>query len=275
MIDWCALLIPIYPPHYEYAYAFIEKTVSIFPLFFVFSSEDDVQSFKRKSDVHSIILPATSPNGIINKKKLYGLHTLQESFYEYIIVLDAETDFIQDSFSETHFRKTIETLFEQKLFFGKNIEGFKEKKTMRLIMNSCMSIFPQDVWTSLLEETNNMTTYTWWSEIPVYKRNHLPEFLSYIHFETLQWEHFDHILYTYYLIAYHNYKIKDVSSYVMSTAPLDFLVTDSEKELVSLYKEGIQFSYINYVLYRKHTPFFKRLGTSFLCHLDRSYLESK
>ena len=274
MIGWCAILIPIYPPHYEYAYRFIDRIANTFPLFFVFSSEEDIQSFQMKDSVNILLLPPTSPQGTINKKKIFGLHYLKTSSYEYIIVMDAETDFIHDSFSENRFKQTIECLFEQKIFFGMNIEHHNEMKTMGFVMKSSISIFPSEVWTTLLEETNNLTVYTWWSDLPVYKRDTLENFLSYIPFENLQWEHFDHLLYTYYLVAYHGFHIKDVSFFLQSDKPIDSLPCASETELLSLQNEGLSFLYINFALYNSNLNFFKKLGTVFISHLDRKHLEN-
>lgn len=273
MIDWCAILIPIYPPHYEYAYRFIEKTSDFFHLYFIFSSEEDYHLFEKKQHIHPIFLPPTSSTGIINKKKFYGLSCLKTSSYRYILVLDAETDFVRDSFSESILLQKIQDIFEQKQVYGKTIEYFREQKTMTHAMNSCISLFPEDVLTRLLEETDTFTIYSWWSDLPVYRREDLDDFLKYIPFEDLEYTHFDHLVYSYYLIAYKEFHICNLSSNIQGTSPLDYFIAKSEEELLALYEKGWGFSYINYALYNSFPTFFQRIGTSFLCHLDRGYLE--
>lgn len=274
MIDWCAILIPIYPPHYEYAYKFIEKTSDIFHLYFIFSSEEDYSLFQRKDEIHFFLMPPTSPEGIINKKKLFGLSSLQNSSYTYILVIDAETDFLRSSFSEKNLADKIKTIFQAKQIYGKTIEHFREQKTMSHVIHSCISLFPPEVWTPLLEETESFTIYSWWSDLPVYRREDIEDFLKYIPFEQLQFTHFDHILYSYYLIAYKGFHMCNLSSYIKGNIPLDYFIGTSEEQLISLYEKGLGFSYINYALYKTFPHFFQKIGAIFLYHLDRTYIEN-
>ena len=273
MIDWLAICIPIYPPHYEYAYRFLEKTSNLFPIYFVFSSQEDYELFERKDIIHPLIYPVAISNGndsIINRKKLFALHSLQNSSYTYILILDAETDFLRESFEEKRFLQAIESFFTQKRIYGKTITGSRHYRQIVQIMKTCAESMPPEVFNCILKETDNFTIYTWWSDLPLYKREDLPDFLSKLEAQSISWFHFDHILYSYYLLGYHNFTIFNLEPYIQDpTVFFEDYIPDEEFQVQRLHELGVQYMYVRYSLYTKFSKLFDKFGSLFLFHLNR------
>jgi len=272
MLESLVICIPVYPPHYEYAYTFIRKTKGLFHLCFIFSSNEDYELFALKDDIIPLIYPEPIPNGddsIINKKKLYALHALKDSSYTYILVIDAETDFLGESYNETKFLHSLEAYFSNQKIYGKTITENPHYKQLRKIMETCADSFPPDVLNNIVEETDRFTVYTWWSDLPLYKREHLSHFLSLLQ-PPITWFHFDYILYSYYLIAYQNFKIVNVEPFIQDRTLIfeDYFPT-KESSILDLHAAGVPYLYVRSSLFAKFPSLFKQLGSLFLFHMNR------
>lgn len=276
MKDSCAILIPIYPPHYEYAYTFIEAAAPFFQLYFVFSSQSDFEFFEKKDKVHAIITNFPKNDHIANRKKLFGLSTLINSEYDYIIVIDAETKFLHETFSEERFQDVLRTYFQKKQIFGTTIDmSIQNANATRGILASCASVFPPETHNLLLQETGGFMVYTWWSGLPIYKREHLGDFLQYIDLNRIEWPHFDYILYSFYLIAYHKFHIINLVSFLPRKMLIENFVADSEEQLSTIVTQGLSLTYINFAQYEVYPKLCDMVGTSFLFHLDRLNLRKQ
>ncbi len=272
MLESLAICIPVYPPHYEYAYTFIRKTKDFFHLYFIFSSREEYDSFELKDDIFPLIYPEVitiDPDSIINKKKLFALHALKDSSYTYILVIDAETDFLRESYEETTFLHSLESFFSNQRIYGKTITGNSYYKQLREIMETCADSFPPDLLNTLIQETDRFTVYTWWSDLPLYKREHLPHFLSLLQ-PPITWYHFDHILYCYYLIIYHKFKIVNVEPFIQDkTVLFENYIPQEELPIQRLHAAGVPYVYVCSSLFAKFPSLFKQLGSLFLFHMNR------
>jgi hypothetical protein len=96
-------LMPVHPPHFGFANGFIASFERFgyqdkADICLVFTNEDERAQFVQETGapVSSLILPPDLRNfenrGIINIKKIWALSQLTDSPYEYIIVIDAETE---------------------------------------------------------------------------------------------------------------------------------------------------------------------------------------
>jgi hypothetical protein len=277
MIDWLAICIPVYPPHYKFAYTFIKNTNNLFHLYYVFSSQEDYELFEQKDKIHPLIFPEVitkNPESIINIKKIFGLHCLQNSSHKYILVMDAETDFLYKSFNEESLYFSIESFFDKKQIYGKNISNSTIYKTIQKVMKSSAEALPVEYWLRILEETKEFSVYTWWSDLPVYKREHIPHFLSVLEVPKITWYHFDHMLYSYYLIAYEGFGIYDLTPLVKdSKVFIEDFIPKSESEIEQIHSAGVSYLYVCCSLYEKFPSVFDRIGSQFLFHLNRKQPE--
>ena len=137
-----AFLLPIYPPHFKYAQNAIktwQKTQldNQTDIWFIFTNEEEKEQFIEWEN--SIILPNAlrvfDNKGIINIKKLYGLKQLQDK-YEYVIVLDSETEFIKN----VNVLDVCKDYFERKELYGNLIRGWGKELTEK-IKSSCKEYF--------------------------------------------------------------------------------------------------------------------------------------
>jgi len=273
MIDWLAICTPVYPPHYEFAYQFLEKTKDLFHVYYIFSSQEDYDAFERKDAIHPLIYPepiGPDTDAIINKKKLFALRTLQHTSYTYLLVLDAETAFLPDSFDERTFRASLESFFERKRIYGKGIYESPHLRQLVQVMKTCAEVFPSETWGHLLQETRHFSVYTWWSDLPLYKREHLPHFFSILQSPYISWFHFDHILYSYYLILYHSFSIYSLDEWIHDRRTLlEDYIPSHEKEALLLHRVGVPYLYVHTSFYDRYPSFFQTIGTLFLYHLNR------
>jgi hypothetical protein len=173
-----ALIIPIYPPHYQVMYNFLNKNVTdIIDIFLVFSNQHDCELFDQKQKIKPLILPNNFKTGnIITYKKFWALTLLMNNIdYDYFIVCDAEIDIIPENFTMDNISNKVESIFKNKKIFGGETNG---TFGTNLINTQSASLFCLDDYNKLNELTNNFNLYYWWSDVPVYKREHLPDFFN-------------------------------------------------------------------------------------------------
>ena len=209
-----AFIIPTYPRDYNYARNLLKtfKKYSLdkqSDLFFVFTDESEAALFGKYKN--KIILDKESRiftnHGIINIKKFYALKHLQNK-YEYFIVIDSESEFIRN----VDIYSICEEIYNKKELYGNTVWGF-EYTGIDFIRNRCKSYFQQHPqYAKLFEREKNL--YLWFSNLPVYKSEYLSEFFSVINydenFKLLNNFDFDHYIYMYYLILYHDFNVIDL-----------------------------------------------------------------
>jgi hypothetical protein len=244
--DKICFLIPIHPPHYKYL-TFLNKLTSNneFTIVFVLTFMNDKISLihylnnkniinstfqnikfitlEENADIKNEINSFNDVKfGIINIKKIYGLYYLinNDDKFDYIAVIDSEVEFINldnlyDKFKLYCDRKTViagNTTTRNKVhYFLDDIH----KKTIEHIKINDRTV--------VNNETKNGKYYFWYSDINIYDRKLLPDFFKYINFDlssnftsfikTINFWSFEYIIYYYYCIALHNYKIVCMEDY--------------------------------------------------------------
>lgn len=161
-------------------------------------------------DMIKLIIPESVPddNSVIEYKRLYGLKQMINTKYDYIISCVSETDIVPENFTKDNMTKKINDIFINKRLYGVNM-GFKD------IMSACANVFTGEEHEKIQTATNHLTLYTYFYDVPVYKREHIQNFLETIKYDTLKltWFNFDNLMYDYYLVSTHNFKIVDTSQF--------------------------------------------------------------
>jgi hypothetical protein len=228
-----AFLVPIHPPHFNYARdlltsfkQFVLDTQS--DLWFVFTNEDEREAFGEY--LNAIVLPEElcifENRGIINIKKFHGLRQIQDK-YEYIVVLDAESQFIKhaDVYSVCN------EYFTNKILLGNEVlpEGMERTEGIKASCRKYFESHPD------FEKTKN-PLYLWFNQPCIYKTATLPDFWKKINYDALvkhlQWADFDYYIYMFYLILFRGFRIEDIeikSNYGICEATEDFLFFKSNK----------------------------------------------
>jgi hypothetical protein len=166
-----AFIIPIHPKHYHFIYKFIdnikENNINI-DIFLVFSDEKDFLIFDKKNNIREIIMPNIHTNNIVTYKKFFALDKLkQNTEYDYFIVCDAEIDIIPENFTESNMLDKINKIYNNKIIYAGEVQDMNVKN----ITNTSCNLICND---SKLENiTKNYRLYYWWSDLPIYKRDHL------------------------------------------------------------------------------------------------------
>jgi hypothetical protein len=122
---------------------------------------------------------------------------------------------------------------------------------------------------TLEQITENYTLYFWWSDLPVYKREHLTHFFSLIEYNNINWYHFDHVIYVSYLILHHDFTLLNITPLLNHPWSLEMYNTQNIDNLQTLKSIHYSFSYITNHLYSNYVDFFKNENTFLLYHLDR------
>jgi hypothetical protein len=238
-----SFVIPIHPPHYKYV-SFLDNLTDAaeFTIFFVLTTTNEkvclishihnytTTGFK---NIRYIVLEEDPEianhitqfnhrdKGIINMKKLYALHYLSKNAeytkFDYIAVIDSEIKFINTKNIYNKFKSYCDKkqVIAGNTTIRNNIHSFLDN-----IHSHSIKHFNSKDIDKINKETNNGKYYFWYSDINVYDRKIVPEFLSYIEFDNLSkfipkisfWS-FDYVIYYYYCIAFHNYKILCMEDY--------------------------------------------------------------
>lgn len=206
-----AFLVPIYPPHFKYAQNIIKtwETTQFneqSDIWFIFTNEEEKEKYGEWKN--SIILPKEfrvfENRGIINIKKIYGIKQLKNQ-YEYIIVLDAETEFVKN----IDLLDICNNYFEKKELYGNLVYEEGRERTEK-IKAACKEYFYKYKNVKLLDSN----FYLWFNQPCIYKASNIDDFLEKIDYKNnitkLRWEDFDYYLYMYYLILFENFKIVDI-----------------------------------------------------------------
>ena len=133
----------------------------------------------------------------------------------------------------------------------------------------CARLYSDEEYTQLQTITNNFNLYFWWSDIPVYKRTHLKDFFNKIDYSTIEFRHFDHIIYQYFLILTEGFKLINTTP-IHSKWTFELLDTTDIYILNKLSELGYGFGWVPKNLYApSNIEFLKTQKTLLLYHLDR------
>ena len=205
-----AFLVPVYPPDFGYLKQLYNSYIhfNIYKqadLYFIFTNEEEKIHL---GDYHySIIYDTnlgTQTDGIINRKKFYGLQQLKNK-YEYTIIIDCESVFIR----ELDIYNLCDTFFENKILYG-NKSSSEYIELVNSIKNRCKRFFINN------EQSYKLDTelYLWFNQPCIYKNSTLESFFSVIEYDKiikdLKFKDFDYLIYMYYLILYNEFIIEDM-----------------------------------------------------------------
>jgi len=209
-----ALVIPIHPPKKsfikELLYTYINNSDYV-DIFFVISNEND---FNQMCDIDFMDTALVFlPPGINEKitrhahaifKKLYGLdYVAKLGRYDYALAIDSEIDLLE--LSDIH--PICASICSIRAVYGCQSDW----EFARKINKRCRDFLIKN----LIECSGiDQSIYFWWSQLPVYDLKIVEEFLKDIGFHNfdrtlplLSWWCFENILYLYYCVAFHDYKL--------------------------------------------------------------------
>jgi hypothetical protein len=269
-IDNVAFLIPMHPKHYDMNYSLLNKLKNIMvtiDIYGIFSNKQDYELFKMKEMIKEIIpdnIP-TDTNAIVIYKKLYGLKCMINTPYEYVILCDSEIDIVPENFTKENIITKIQDIFNNKVIYGIKVIREIARRTIRV----CASVFAGDDYKKIESATDNFTLFSFWYNLPVYKREHLKDFLDKIKFDTLTitWDHFESLLYEYYLITNHNFKMIDITN--MANNIGDGLYVENINRFSRLKELKFGFSSVLYKFWKLMPNELSKEKTFLLIHTNR------
>lgn len=265
----CALLIPIHEKHFHYLYDLIPKIENIIPLYLIFSDEEQLNNFKMKDKVIPFIFSEKS-SSIVTDKKFYGLKKLINSNHKYIIVCDAEIDIIPENFTMNNIIKKCSDIFNNKIIYGGEVDI--KKIIINDIIDTSSSVFKNKNDIEKLRNIirqNERLIYTWWSDLPVYQIDHLTDFFNKINTNNYNWNHFDNMIYNFYLLLYKDFKLINITKELGISNSLESYVPQNIDYINKLKDIKYSFSYISHTFFNKYKELMIKEKTLFIYHLDR------
>ncbi len=262
-----AFLMPIHPPHFEYAKNFLEsfeyyKLDKQADFYFVFSNEEDKKACNTKYG--SIVLPdnlkdINRERGIINVKKLYGVYELKDR-YDYIIVLDSESLIIKN----IDLLEVCETFFSNKILWG--VLQYHGKSDNMSKMTKYASDFFEEK-----DRIKDDGLDLWFNNLCIYKASTIEDFFIKTNLKEnitkLTFWHFDYYMYMYYLLLYHSFKPRNFLNIYNGCASKFYTIC-----------VDFMTKYMNIATPEKHKEITRLVGRKnkifILIHLDRGELPS-
>lgn len=238
-------IIPVHPPHYEYALGALrthEQFVGT-NLYFVFSSDTDLNLFKQTQadGFNYLVYPdkLTKEQNVITAKKFYAINELSKQ-YKYIGVFDSETLFVKEMDSDIVYKE----ICDSKIFKAnvrRDSDHISDVAEMMGYLDN----------ETLIQETEGFTLYWWFNEICVYEASLFNEFYEWLLNHpnaskiTNEFKCFDYLLYSIWLVCNKGYKIKKyMSDYSWGGAAIE---TNYNSNEVSLQFGSYQDRNINHV----------------------------
>jgi len=276
-IENTAFIIPVHPPKYDHIYNLIntlkEHHIRI-DVYLVLSDNKDYELFSLKQDIKPIIVYGDiNENSIITFKKFYGLKYLMNSAYDYFIVCDSEVDVIPDNFTSGNVTDKLSSIFTNKKIYAGDISQIEDEHTQSVltsITKVCSSLFSIDEYEHLRHVTNDFNLYFWWSDIPVYKREHLQSFFDKIDYTNIVYRHYDHVIYQCYLILTEQFQIVDTTPITNTKWSLEMLDTTDKNILSKLLEIQYGFGWVTKKMFILPNMSFLMVNNVLLVyHLDR------
>lgn len=233
-----AFILPTYPPHYDRTKHFVKSfkkngLSKQADIWFVFSSEDDKNSFPQLTEKY-VIMPKELQDlgrdeGVINAKKFYGINAIK-SQYEYIIVVDSDMEIFKD----VDLYSICKSIFSNRILWGTPLP-YDSREIYDCISKSCMTFFP-DI------EINIQGLGYWFMNLCVYDVSTLDDFFEKTkllkNLSNLNFWSFDYYIYMFYLLAYQEFKPQNVFCSSFEEAKADLInKTYTEKFMFMCTKE--------------------------------------
>jgi hypothetical protein len=109
----------------------------------------------------------------------------------------------------------------------------------------------------------------WWSDLPVYKREHLVHFFEVCPIPDRIYSRPDNCIYLLYLVLYHGFKFINVTPLVGVKQSLEHFATYNVEKIHALSRIGYGHSWITRTQYELNREVLDNLGTFLVFHLDR------
>jgi hypothetical protein len=275
----CAFCIPLHPKHFNFAYEILQQLNknSDADIYFIFTTKKEMNTFKLNIPntellyYKSLVLDDFTQSKKLDEnrswvsvKKLYALSVLYKK-YKYISCIDSEVMFIK----KNNFYNVMNNIANNKIIIGGDITNSNNKDYKKIIKSSLTYIVPLNDIDKLKELSHNYTIYTWWSNLPVYDCSKAADFLDWIEFnnnsflDKINWFVFDDLLYNYYLILKHNFKLAIIPELKASLEYGDHnIIQNVNNNICKIY-------WVNYSIYTKNTEYYDNQDFILVYHLDR------
>ena len=269
-IDTVALLIPTYPKHYQVLYELLNKLKSNginIDVHVVFSNKEEYEQFELKDSIKPMILEnVPQDRSIVEYKKFAALKRMINTVYDYIIVCDSETDIVPENFTKENILAKVNARFNNKKLYAISAAG---DTFLQEIMTISGSVFTGEDHTKLKSATRDFTLYTFFYDIPVYKREHIQGFLDKINYETLKitWHHFDTLVYDYYLAITKGFEVIDISAFAHDRHGAHIKTIEDLNKIKEL---GFGFGSVVGSLWREKKDILAAERTFLLINIDRA-----
>jgi hypothetical protein len=219
-------------------------------------------------------LRQNTDNCAINLKKFVGLHWALQNGVEYTICLDSDTLAIAGI---ARIYEVARNNYEEALYLGAGIGGISNRDLLGSIIEASACLFGSDEQKRIADLTDGHTLYTWFGDMPVYRRADLGAFFEYMQsthgsmasfLSALRWETFDHMLYVFHRLSCGNARIFNYRKELGIASPPEFLTP------LELFKIGTATGYeVGWISARAaydHPEAFRVLpNLSLLSHFDR------
>jgi hypothetical protein len=202
-------VIPIYPPHYHFAYKLIEsfkKYELNADLMFVFTTESDKNAFEN-NEYLSMVLPnehqrIDRSTTLISLKKYCGLLEAKKLGYKYAAAIDSESQFVKSVDSYACMEKYCTDKFVVS-------SPTYNSQTTHIVQSPFKFFDAQEV--SRLMEITKGNQYFWFNNMCIYDLDAFEQFIQKVPLIDFInkgfWMDFEYIIYMYYCFLYQGYNI--------------------------------------------------------------------
>lgn len=218
-----AFIVPVAPKHYPHAERFYrtarEHNIEA-DFYFVLSYEGEEKHFPIETP-NIIILPERyHGDGIISAKKWYALEKLINN-YDYCICIDSEHIVVK----HINILDRCKEFFDGRLLFASELLLEDAGECCQKINKICNEVwFPIEKNFNLIKDiTLDHTLYFWNNHLPIYEKETTLEFFDYCRslypndfIAQLRCEHFDYIIYLYYLILFKGFALANLYPHTLN-----------------------------------------------------------
>jgi hypothetical protein len=270
-MDRIAFIVPVHPPFFHHLRNFLTSIPSdTSRVYVVFSSPEDRDAFGSHPAVSPIVIPqgltyaATSGAGIVDFKKFYALSQLITAPHDYFIVCDSESAVIPQNFTHENVKRKIDDIFNHKRIYCGHLNTGDGGNTTA----SCAA-FPPEQRETLRRLTRDYRYQFWWSDLPVYKRDHLPHFFEVLPIPKEIVSRPDYTIYQCYLALYHGFTFVNVTPHIGIQSSLEGFVTNNQSYIHRMTRLGYGHAWVVNTQYTINQALLNDLGTFLYYHIDR------
>jgi hypothetical protein len=269
-MDRIAFVIPVHPPSFHHMYRFLNRYPGPSRIYLVFSSTEDRDSFGHHPCVVPIVIPqgltydSASQGGIVDYKKFYALSQLTNAPHDYFIVCDSEIHLVTHNFTPENVLFKIESMFANKKIYYGYLDGEGHGDIGRILEE-----FSESECNTLKRLTSHCRAHFWWSDLPVYRRDHLEHFFTVCPIPARIKTRPDYLIYQCYLALHHGFTFVNATHLVGLRSSLEGFATQDEDKIHIMTRVGYGHSWVTSTQYKINYRLLDILGTFLVYHLDR------